>query len=112
MQATGSRGRQRRRFDEVYKRQAVALAFGGERSVQAVAAELGVARPMLYQWRRVCAPWMGGAPPGARALAEAEAENQRLRAEIGRLKQRELALKQSLGILCEPRRSGMPRSKP
>lgn len=106
------RERPRQRYDEVYKRRAVQLAFSGERSVQEVAAELGVARPMLYRWREQLAPWLGESRPGQRSLAQAEAENERLRAEVQRLQQREDALKKSLGILCEPRRKGMPGSQP
>jgi hypothetical protein len=47
----------------------------------------------------------------ARTLEEAEAEVGRLRAEVIRLRERELVLKKSLGILSEAPGSGLPGSK-
>ena len=42
----------RRVFPAEYKREAVRLALVGDRSVRAVAQDLGVRPDMLYQWKR------------------------------------------------------------
>ena len=42
----------RRVFPPEYKREAVRLALVGDRSVRAVAQDLGVRPDMLYQWKR------------------------------------------------------------
>ena len=101
----------RRSYDETYKRHAVALTLQGNRTVKAVAAELGIAAWALYEWRRLYAPPLGVSGPAPRTLAEAEEEIGRLRAEVVRLREREIVLKKSLGILSETPGSGMPASR-
>ena len=101
--------RERRRHDETYNRHAVERSLQGGRSEKAVAAELGVAESMLYEWRRLYAP-RPGAGPAPQSLEEAHREIARLRAEVVRLRERETILKKSLGILSEPPGSGMPGS--
>ena len=102
--------RERRQFDETYKRNAVALTLQAGRSVKAVAEELGITDSLLYDWRRAYAP-RPGAPANAPAtLEEASREIARLRGEVVRLRERETILKKSLGILSEPPGSGMPVS--
>ena len=100
----------RRQYDENYKRHAVELTLQGNRSVGAVARELGVAESMLYDWRRKYAP-RPGAATGAPSLEQATQEIARLRSEVVRLQEREIILKKSLGILSETPESGMPKSK-
>lgn len=102
----------RRRYDETYKRQVVELALRGDRSMKQLAAELGVGMWALYEWRRRYAPPVPQGHSGPKSLAEAEAEITRLQAEIGRLREREIVLKKSLGILSEAPESGMPKSRP
>ncbi len=101
----------RRTYDETYKRHAVALTLQGNRTVKAVAAELGIAAWALYEWRRLYAPPLGVSGLAPRTLAEAEEEIGRLRAEVVRLREREIVLKKSLGILSETPGSGMPGSR-
>jgi hypothetical protein len=69
-----------------------------------VAEELGISPDRLYLWRGLYAP----KPTG---LAQVEEDNRRLRAEVLRLREREIVLKKSLGILSETPESGMPRSR-
>jgi transposase len=109
--ANGKQARERRLFDETYKRHAVDLTLLGGRPVAEIAQELGVSEGRLYAWRRQYAPRPSGCGERARTLEEAEAENGRLRAEIIRLQERELVLKKSLGILSETPGRGMPRSR-
>ena len=102
-----------RTFDDAYKRQAVELTMSPGRTVLSVAEELGLTRWTLYRWRAQYAAGFHGDGPGRprpSTLEEAEAENRRLRAEVLRLREREIVLKKSLGILSETPVSGMPRS--
>jgi transposase len=99
---------ERRKFDATYKRHAVELSLREDRPVTQLARELGISEGMLYQWRRQYAARCG---PRPQSLAEAEAEIDRLRTEVARLREREIVLKKSLGILSETPGSGMPRLK-
>jgi transposase-like protein len=104
----GSGAKTRRKFDETYKRHAAELTWRGDRTIKEVAAELGVKEDALYRWRKQYAPRPEGVGR-ARTLEESEAENRQLRAELVRMRERELALKKSLGILSETPPSGMPK---
>jgi transposase-like protein len=101
----------RRKFDEDYKRQAVELTLQAGRTVKSVAKELGIQDWSLYEWRKLYAPRPGepGSPP--QSLDEAQKEISRLRAEVFRMREREIVLKKSLGILSEAPESGLPKSR-
>ena len=101
----------RRQYDETYKRHAVELTLRSDRTVKAVAKELGIPAWALYEWRRLYAPRPGNDRPAPQSLAEAEEKIGELCAEIIRLREREIVLKKSLGILSETPGSGMPKSK-
>ena len=107
----GSGATPRRKFDETYRRHAVELTLHGDRTVKAVAKELGLPAWQLYEWRKLYAPRPGEGGPTPQSLEEAVKENERLRAEVIRLRERESVLKKSLGILSETPESGMPRSR-
>lgn len=102
----------RGKYDETYKRHAVALTLEGGRTAESVAKELGVSTVTLYQWRRKYAPQPGLTGDRPQTLAAAEAEIDRLRAEVIRMRERETVLKKSLGILSETPTSGMPKLRP
>jgi transposase-like protein len=101
----------RRQLDETYKRHAVELTLRGDRTVKAVAKDLGQPAWALYEWRKRYAVQVGDARPAPRTLAEAEDEISELRAEVIRMRERETVLKKSLGILSETPGSGMPKLK-
>lgn len=101
----------RRQLDETYKRHAVELTLRGDRTVKAVAKELGLPAWALYEWRKRYAGRPGEGGSGPRTLEEAQEEIADLRAELIRMRERETALKKSLGILSETPGSGMPRSR-
>ncbi len=107
----GSGATPRRKFDETYKRHAVELTLHGERTVKTVAKELGLPAWQLYEWRKLYAPRPGDGGPTPATLEEAVKENECLRAEVIRMREREVVLKKSLGILSETPESGMPRSR-
>jgi transposase-like protein len=103
----------RRKFDEPYKRHAVELTMRVDRTVKSVAEEIGVNVERLYNWRHLFGPRPSGASAGSvpRTREEAEEEVRQLRAELVRMREREIVLKKSLGILSEAPESGMPRLK-
>ena len=109
----GAAGKSPRPFDETFKRQAVELSLRGDRKIKEVAQSLGISEWTLYRWRCAHAPRPGATVMASapRTLSEAEEEIRRLRAENARLRERELILKKSLGILSETPGSGMPGSK-
>ena len=99
-------------YDETFKRHAVDLTLRGGRTVKQVADELGITTWTLYRWRGLYAPRPAGAPaPRMLTEAEKDEEIQRLRTENARLREREIVLKKSLGILSETPASGMSGSK-
>jgi transposase-like protein len=104
--------KRRRQYDENYQRHAVELTVRGDRSVTAVARELGINASMLYEWRQKYAPRPGLNAEEPRSLEEATQEIARLRGELVRMQEREMILKKSLGILSEAPGSGMPKSRP
>lgn len=103
--------RRYRRYDETYKRNAVELTLRGGRTVKEIAEELGVPVDRLYEWRAEYAERPGAVTGAPQTAEEKDAEIRRLRAEVVRLRERELILKKSLGILSETPQSGMPRLK-
>jgi transposase-like protein len=107
----GSGAAPRRKFDETYKRHAVELTLHGDRTVKAVAKELGIPAWALYEWRKLYASRPGESGPVPQTLEEAEKEISRLRSELIRMREREIVLKKSVGILSETPESGMPRSR-
>ena len=102
-----------RRFDDTFKRHAVELSMRAERTVKAVAEELRISPDRLYAWRLLYAPKPSGLAQAKpeRSLEQVEEENRRLRSEVLRLREREIVLTKSLGILSETPESGMPGSR-
>jgi transposase len=105
------RHRPHRRYDETFKRNAVALTLEGTRTVKQVAEDLGVPVDRLYEWRRQFVERPGADTGAPRTPEEKDEEIRRLRAQLVRMQEREIVLKKSLGILSETPESGMPRSK-
>lgn len=105
----GSGALPRRKYDETFRRHAVELTLHGDRSVKRVSKELGLPTWQLYAWRKLYAPLPGETGPTPQTLAEAEKEIGRLRAELIRMREREIVLKKSVGILSETPESGMPK---
>lgn len=95
----------RRKYDETFKRQAVANWLSSGKSAEGIAQELGLTANLLYAWKNQFAPEDArrasqGAKPGSAAdlqsrLDDALRENRHLR------EQRDI-LKKTLGILSEP----------
>jgi transposase len=112
-QTNAEKQRTRRTFDETYKRNAVQLTFQGGRTIERIAEELGICSSLLRAWRRQYAPTPQGASSvkGGMTPEQKDEEIIRLRAENARLREREIILKKSLGILSEAPERGMPGSR-
>ena len=99
-----------RRYDETFKREAIRLWKSSGRSAETTARELGISVFQLYDWNRAGQPTRAA---GVAVLPESkeslQAENERLRAELGRITEQRDILKKAAGILSEPSPSGMPK---
>ena len=104
--------RDRARYTDQYKQEALELWRASGRSAAKIGAELGIRPPLLYRWARTervsDAPKTGRKPK--RSVEELEAENRQLRAENAKLLEQREVLKKSLGILSEVPPRGMPGS--
>jgi len=101
--------RERRKFDETFKREAVQNWLRSGKSAEVVGEELGITGKLLYAWRKLAPAVAGGrataAKPGSVAdlqgqLDAAQRENRHLREQC-------TILKKTLGILSEPSPNGM-----
>ncbi len=97
---------QTKRYDEVFKRQAVEHWIKSDRPGTRIAAELGLSYPSLKEWKR---RYYGAATP---VRTDLEAENRALKAELARVREQRDILKKTLGILSEPSKSATNASKP
>jgi transposase len=104
--------RDRARYTEEYKQEALELWRNSGRSAAKVAAELGIRAPLLYRWARPKreSNLSKAALGRGRSVEELEAEIRRLRAENAKLLEQREVLKKSLGILSEVPPRGMPGS--
>jgi transposase len=103
-----------RKYDEAFKQEAIRLWQSSGQAAEHTARQLGISVFHLYEWRKRVARSTRAA--GATGLPESkeglQQEIVRLREENSRLAEQRDILKKSLGILSEPPRSGMPRSRP
>ncbi len=106
-------GAKLRHYDVDFKKHAVELTLQADRTIRSVGKELGVPTWALYRWRRQYAPSpMGrGGSTAPRTLEASEEDVRLLRAEIIRLREREIILKKSLGILSETPERSIPKSR-
>jgi transposase-like protein len=104
----------RRKFDQTFKREAVQNWLSSGKSAETIAEELGLKPDRLYAWKRRFAPTDAGGSAAAGAkppsyadlqgqLDDAMRENRHLR------EQRDI-LKKTLGILSEPSPSALKGS--
>ena len=96
----------RRRFDETFKREAVQNWLASGKSAEVVGEELGLNANLLYAWKKRFAPADAGgrAPAGAKpgSLADLQAQLEAARRENRHLREQRDILKKTLGILSEP----------
>ncbi len=89
----------RRRFSEEFKREAVRLAYGTDRSIVDVGRELDVRADLIRRWQKEF-----GRQEAAGAEPDLEREVKRLRKELGRVNQDRAILKKALAIFSEDQR--------
>lgn len=90
----------RRKYDAVFKREAVALWLTSGKSARQISSELGITQSHLYDWKRVYGPVAPGSD------AQRETELAALRRENALLRQQRDILKKTLGIVFEAPNSG------
>ena len=96
---------QTKRYDEVFKRQAVEHWIKSGQPGTPIAAELGLSYPSLKEWKR---RYYGDATP---IRSDLEAENRALKAELARVREQRDILKKTVGIFTEPSKSATNGSK-
>jgi transposase len=95
--------REKRVYDEAFRREAVALLQSSDEPLVQIAAELGVSQWNLRDWRKQYGDSSGRRKPNkSAAAAEVQSELARLRRENQNLKAQRDILKKALGILAEP----------
>ena len=97
--------REKRHFDEAFRRQAVALVESSGRPLSELAAELGVSTWNLRDWTKKHGR---NRPKVAANAEELHQEMARLRRENQRLAARCELLKKALGIVAEPNSNASP----
>lgn len=95
---------QTKRYDDVFKRQAVESWLKTGKPGTQIAAELGISYPSLKEWKRC---YQGDAVPHREDLA---AENRALKAELARVREQRDILKKTVGIFTEPSRNAIKPS--
>jgi transposase len=104
-QPVASQNKTRRKFDNTFKRDAVALWLSSGKSAPQIAQELGIEQKHLYLWKKTHAPL------SADSKADLQEELAALRHENAHLRQRCDILKKTLGILSEPPQNATNGSK-
>ena len=94
--------REKRVYDEAFRRDAVALLQSSNEPLVQIAAELGVSQWNLRDWRKQYGDSNGSRKPSKTAAVVVQSELARLRRENQNLKAQRDILKKALGILAEP----------
>ena len=101
--------RERRKFDETFKREAVQNWLGSGKSAAVVGEELGITANLLYAWRKLLPAVAGGRATAAKpgSVADLQGQLDASQREVRYLREQCTILKKTLGILSEPSSSGM-----
>lgn len=101
--------RERRKFDETFKREAVQNWLNSGKSAGVVGEELGITASLLYSWRNMVPAAAGGRAAAAKAGSVADLQGQldASQRENRHLREQCTILKKTLGILSEPSSNGM-----
>jgi transposase len=96
----------RRKYDTVFKSEAVALWLNSGKSAREISGELGISPSHLYDWKKAYGPLPAGSE------AQRESELAALRRENALLRQQRDILKKTLGIISEPPNNASNGSTP
>ena len=94
--------REKRVYDEAFRREAVALLQSSDEPLAQIATELGVSQWNLRDWRKQYGDPSGSRQPGKTSAAGVQSEMARLRRENQNLKAQRDILKKAWGIVAEP----------
>ena len=105
--------RERRKFDETFKREAVENWLHSGKSAEVVAEELGITANRLYAWRSLVPAVAGGRATAAKpgSVADLQGQLDASQRENRHLREQCQILKKTLGILSEPSTSAINGSK-
>src|SRR5688572_27848551 len=94
----------RRKFDDVFRREALNHWVNSGQSAETIAQELGINSNQLYAWKQRFAAEGGEKAAGAKpaTLAEAQAQLDAAQREIRHLREQSDILTKTLGILSDP----------
>ena len=101
----------RRKFDKIFKREAVQNWLASGKSAEVIAGELGITANRLYAWRERFGPAdvggkvAAGAKPGS--VADLQGQLEAALRENRHLREQRDILKKTLGILSEPPANGL-----
>ena len=101
--------RERRKFDETFKREAVQNWLNSGKSAEVVAQELGLTANLLYAWRKLVPAVAGGRATAVKpgSVADLQGQLEASQRENRHLREQCTILKKTLGILSEPSSSAM-----
>ena len=101
--------RERRKFDETFKREAVQNWLNSGKSAGVVGEELGITASLLYSWRNMVPAAAGGRAAAAKpgSVADLQGQLDASQRENRHLREQCTILKKTLGILSEPSSNGM-----
>ena len=96
----------RRKFDELFKREAVAMWLKSGKSARQISVELGIKQNHLFDWKKAYGPLT------LNSEVQKDTELAALRRENALLRQQRDILKKTLGIVFEPPNNDSNGSKP
>jgi transposase-like protein len=101
--------RERRKFDETFKREAVQNWLNSGKSAEVVGEELGLTANLLYAWRKLVPAVAGGRATAAKpgSVADLQGQLDAAQRELRHVREQCTILKKTLGILSEPFPNGM-----
>ena len=95
--------RERRKFDETFKREAVLNWLKSGKSAAIVGDELGINANLLYSWRKlVPSAALKATPVKPGSVADLQGQLDAAQRELRHVREQCLILKKTLGILSEP----------
>lgn len=99
----------RRKFDETFKREAVQNWLASGKSAVVVGEELGLTAHLLYAWRKLVPAVAGGGATAAKpgSVADLQGQLEAAQRELRHVREQCTILKKTLGILSEPSPNGM-----
>jgi|ETNmetMinimDraft_2_1059921.scaffolds.fasta_scaffold195589_1 transposase len=92
--------RRRRKYDNEFKEQAVALLLQGDKTTQQLAEELGIHWGMLSRWKREHLDRLDANNP-EKPASKLEEENRQLRKELASTRAQRDILKKALSIFSQ-----------